>query len=320
MSRVVKREEVLAGEVGASEVGALLGCDPWTTPLQLYRRKKGLDEPRPDNAAMAIGRALEGPVVDLAREQIPLRVMRNRRTFVHPTAPLFATPDAFVAGERLLEVKVVGLRSPDAYEEELPCRVRLQVQAQLAVTGREACYVAQLVGTDLRFALVYAEPAVQETILEAARAFRFEHLEPSIPPDPLTWDERWFDLLERLAGTPERELLAGAAAQEAGDRILSIRREEALLADEAKSLRLELLRELETWSGTRIAGTGWTATLQTTAGRVDWKALATELQDHALEATPEAERGEVAKLFVDDIYRHRGAPSTTLVVRSSSRE
>jgi len=308
----VDRATVEPTGVGASEVGAVLGCDPWTTPLQLYRRKKGLDTPRPDSTAMALGRALEGPVVELARQAIPLRIRRNRQTFGHPATSLFATPDAFVGRERLLEVKVVGLRAQDAWDDDLPCRVRLQVQAQLFVTGREAGYVAQLVGTELRLTVVEADPDVQVEILNAVDRF-VDLLHTDTPPDPLTWDERWADLVARLQPLPERDVLAGGSVQEAGARILAIRQLSKQLEDEERQLRLELLGELADEQGTRIVGTGWTGRLQETAGRTDWHAVADELF-----GLLEPVHGDRLVAIARDVTaRHRSPSSSSFVVRGA---
>ena len=58
MKKVVKyknREEWLAGRsqgIGASEAGTVVGLNPWCTPYQLWRRKKGIDPPVEENFAM----------------------------------------------------------------------------------------------------------------------------------------------------------------------------------------------------------------------------------------------------------------------------
>jgi len=287
--------------VGASEVGAMMGCDPWTTPLQLYRRKRGLDPDRPDSAAMALGRALEGPVVDMVRELLPLRIRRNGRTFAHVSSPLFATPDAFVARDRLLEVKVVGLRGAADWNDDLPCRVKLQAQAQLAVTQREACYVAALIGTELRLTLVERDPFAQLEILETAERFVDRHLQQGVPPDPLTWEERWADLLD--AELEGELLLAGGPAQTWGDRLLEIRQTTRQLEDEERQLRLELLELLSAAGGEKLLGSGWVATIADRAGSVDWRAVAAELD-------PDPEL----------VARHRGSSSRTFTLRSSRRD
>lgn len=68
MRKVVKyknREEWLAGRgkgIGASEAGTVLGLNPFCTPYQLWRYKKGIDPPQAENFAMKAGHYLEDAV------------------------------------------------------------------------------------------------------------------------------------------------------------------------------------------------------------------------------------------------------------------
>lgn len=48
--------------IGSSEVATILGLNPWETPLQLWRRKMGIDQPKPENFAMKAGHYLEDAV------------------------------------------------------------------------------------------------------------------------------------------------------------------------------------------------------------------------------------------------------------------
>lgn len=48
--------------IGSSEVATILGLNPWETPYQLWRRKKGLDAPKQENFAMRAGHYLEDAV------------------------------------------------------------------------------------------------------------------------------------------------------------------------------------------------------------------------------------------------------------------
>lgn len=50
------------GGIGSSEVGSILGLNPYETPYQLWRKKKGLDAPTPENFAMRAGHYLEDAV------------------------------------------------------------------------------------------------------------------------------------------------------------------------------------------------------------------------------------------------------------------
>lgn len=48
--------------IGSSEVATIVGLNPWETPYQLWRRKKGLDAPQEENFAMKAGHYLEDAV------------------------------------------------------------------------------------------------------------------------------------------------------------------------------------------------------------------------------------------------------------------
>lgn len=48
--------------IGSSEVGTILGLNPWETPYQLWRRKMGIDAPKEENFAMKAGHYLEDAV------------------------------------------------------------------------------------------------------------------------------------------------------------------------------------------------------------------------------------------------------------------
>ena len=48
--------------IGSSEVGTILGVNPFETPYQLWRRKRGLDEPKQETFAMKAGHYLEDAV------------------------------------------------------------------------------------------------------------------------------------------------------------------------------------------------------------------------------------------------------------------
>lgn len=48
--------------IGSSEVATILGLNPWETPYQLWRRKKGLDTPKDETFAMKAGHYLEDAV------------------------------------------------------------------------------------------------------------------------------------------------------------------------------------------------------------------------------------------------------------------
>jgi putative phage-type endonuclease len=267
--------------IGASEAPAMLGVDPWTTPLQLWRRKLGRTLEREDSQAMRVGRALEGPVVELARELLPVPVRRNRKSYTHPgwpTVPMFATPDGFAGCgdlKRGVEVKVVGYRSAADWDDGVPQRVQLQTQAQMEVCDIPAVWVIALVGTELRVELVERDPLVGDVLREGAVSF-MELVREVREPDPVTDAERW-ERLAALSPREEVELLADDLSQHLGAKLLEVRAEIAALEQSEALLRERLAANLNDLGTARLRGDGFVASWADRAGTVDWPRLVDEL-------------------------------------------
>jgi putative phage-type endonuclease len=62
--------------IGSSEVGTILGVNPFQTPYQLWRRKKGMDAPLQENEAMRAGHILEGAVATYFQEETGREVIK----------------------------------------------------------------------------------------------------------------------------------------------------------------------------------------------------------------------------------------------------
>lgn len=195
--------------IGASEVPVIAGISPYSTPVALWLRKGGSEE-QDDNGAMAVGRALEVPVLRLAAARGGFAFRHNTVTRTHaswPTIPLYATPDAFgPGGEYLGEVKVVGAWNSADWAAGAPDYIRLQVQAQMAVypAARFTLVIALLNGTDLRIEQVDRdEAAIGELEARVADWWR-EHIEGGTPPPPVSEEDRWA-LLRSMVRTEGRQ-------------------------------------------------------------------------------------------------------------------
>ena len=62
--------------IGSSEVGTILGVNPFETPYQLWRRKKGIDPPIEANEAMRAGTILEGAVATYFEQESGRQVIK----------------------------------------------------------------------------------------------------------------------------------------------------------------------------------------------------------------------------------------------------
>nr|DAM25317.1 MAG TPA: Exonuclease [Caudoviricetes sp.] len=63
--------------IGASEVGTILGLNPFETPYQLYLRKKGKVAPKPENEAMRMGHLLEDAVAQRFAIETGVHIIKN---------------------------------------------------------------------------------------------------------------------------------------------------------------------------------------------------------------------------------------------------
>lgn len=82
MKQIIKyktREEWLQNRtkgIGASEAGTVLGLNPWETPYQLWRRKKGIDPPKQENFAMVAGHLLEDAVAQFYKRESHCHIIK----------------------------------------------------------------------------------------------------------------------------------------------------------------------------------------------------------------------------------------------------
>lgn len=140
--------------VGASEVAALFGVHPQITRWELWQRKAGyLDEPAlDDNQRVFWGQTLEPAIAQgaAARQGWTTRKVHTYWT-CDETPGMGASLDYEIIkddrGAGVLEIKTVdGLQYRDWDDGEPPLAYMLQLQQQLAVTGRAWGAVAVLVG------------------------------------------------------------------------------------------------------------------------------------------------------------------------------
>jgi len=140
--------------IGSSEVATIVGLNPWETPYQLWRRKIGLDAPKPENFAMKAGHYLEDAVSLFWQDETGQQVIKSSAgdwLIVNNERPYMrVSPDRtyWLAGlphnksnKGILECKTTQM-SIDA--DDLPKHWFCQVQYQLGVAELEQGSLAWL--------------------------------------------------------------------------------------------------------------------------------------------------------------------------------
>jgi len=191
-----RNHEIRAENVSASEVGALLGPHPYTTPEGIWDRLTSPFAPNDaPSEAMENGTFMEPAIAALAARRLGLRLRANSKTYVHKRVRLAATPDYLVLGQPpgLVEIKLSGRPEMWPTRGPLPSHVEWQVRAQMACSGRGTVAVCVLVGVGLRTFLLERDPELEARMLAAVETFWTDHIVAGVrpvPADPVPFEMR----------------------------------------------------------------------------------------------------------------------------------
>ena len=170
--------------VTASEVGALCGVSRWTSPYQVWQRKVGMRPEATTSRAMLRGTILEPLVGWSYHEETGVGLRPAEKFEVHPEFDrLGASVDFFADDGRVVEAKTANPMAFKYWDGQPPMTYLLQMQAQLACTGREEGVIAVLVGDDLHYWNVEKHEGAQGRILREAAAL-WERIDEDRPPEP----------------------------------------------------------------------------------------------------------------------------------------
>ncbi len=145
--------------IGSSDAAAAVGLNPYKSQLELWMEKTGRQaalpqvDPNDEESPMYWGNILEPIVAAHYTKRTGNRVRRINAVLQHPTHPwMLANIDREVIGcpeVQILECKTAGINGAKLWRDGVPEYVQLQVQHQLAVTGKTSADVAVLLGGQL---------------------------------------------------------------------------------------------------------------------------------------------------------------------------
>lgn len=178
-------------DLTASEIGAVAGCSPYKTPLEVHGQKRGWLPEAADNAAMQRGRLLEKPALEMLQERRPEWTVVQPNTYLRdPDLRLGGTPDAIAYtsdGESMIEVKSMMESVFDRdWQDGPPLFVELQTltNAMLWGTGRGvvvALVIDRWANLELYVFDVPRNAAAEHKIQEIAQRF-WRDFEAGIEP------------------------------------------------------------------------------------------------------------------------------------------
>ncbi len=180
--------------IGSSDAAAACGLNPHMSMLELWMIKTGRTQNQSGEpgqhrySPLYWGKQLEPLIADYYRHKTGHKVRRVNAVLQHPEPEcsfMLANLDYAVVGSdevQLLECKSVGEWGTRHWRHAVPLYVLIQVQHQLAVTGKQAAHLCALIcGHEARIFKVSRNEQVIAQIIQAERQF-WEYVKQDVPP------------------------------------------------------------------------------------------------------------------------------------------
>lgn len=180
--------------IGGGDIPAILGISPYSTPLELFLRKRGATE-IPDNPVLRRGRRLEPYVRDIYAEETGRKIFAP--AFVIGSEPWIGGNIDGMSGaptaDRVLEIKTANEFTRRDWGEQgtdqIPVYYTAQIQWYLMITRFARADLAALIGLDdFRIFTVEADVGLQEWLLVKARAF-WQRIHDNDPPPAVSEED-----------------------------------------------------------------------------------------------------------------------------------
>lgn len=156
--RAKNHEEWLAarkGGIGASEIGTILGVNPYETPYQLWLEKTGRAPKKPENFLMRAGHYLEDAVAHFCADETGLEIIKQSAgEFVVVNSEkeyMRVSPDRYAWLPNAKHTKenkvIVECKTSQKYidPDSVPMSYFLQCQYQMGVCEMDIAYLAWLI-------------------------------------------------------------------------------------------------------------------------------------------------------------------------------
>lgn len=227
--------------IGGSDVAAILGLSPWTSPYALWEDKTGRGEEEVATPAIYWGTMFEPVIRQAYADATGHIVTKPEVMYVSKEHPfMIANIDGMREDGRLLEIKTAS--SSDGWgapgTDEVPDYYLTQVQHYLAVTGAPGCDVAVLIsGRDFRIYEVEADAELQATLIEREKEF-WHLVETDTPPEATTLDDmqrKWRDAVAK------KTVQADGAAMQAFASLCRVQKDMAALKEQEADLKAKLM-------------------------------------------------------------------------------
>jgi len=296
--------------IGASDIAAIIGESPWTSPFALWANKTGQT---PDNTnpseMMIFGKRFEQIAAPWFHDETGLHVAGEQTWVTHPNHPWAkATVDGFVYPDNpddfdtdtpplgTFEAKVDFRHGPDVWDAEIPIHYQCQAQWQMWVTQTARCWFAVLhsFGQFRVYQLDRNDDDIR-LLVDAAETFWVDHVLTGTPP-PVDGSDATSDAIATIWPTHQP-----AVIHEADSSLVELLRQRTLFKSRIAADK-DVLAEIDN----QIAVAVGDAEQITVAGIAAWSYKAQQ------RTTPNLAAFLAAQLFVLRLAGYNGpGPDTT---------
>lgn len=274
--------------LGASELAAILGRDPYRSEFELALAKKGLATESPSTWPQRFGNLIQRTGLAVYSEVTGRRVRNVTSTTANKRWPhVRASLDGRVVREPIgVEVKWTSRSIHEPYESW-----RLQVQGQMGIVGLDAVDIIRLSGRDEpAIWTVERDDALITDLLDMAEAWYVRYVEGDELP-PVDGSRGASRYLDAQVGPPDM-----VASEEQAELVTTLRQiRKALDVFELDDRKLVNALKASMAGAEALRGPGFRITWKPTKERTttDWKAVAAVYRDELL-ALQRAVMGDVS--------------------------
>jgi putative phage-type endonuclease len=176
--------EARAYSLGGSEIGTIMGLNPWESAYALWAKKTGkIDNPPLTNWAVRFGQAFEQPILELWQQEHPEYEVYTTGTYQDCDHEfLHANPDALAQHKETGEWLVVEVKTARTSFEALPPSYEAQVRHYMSVMKIDRSVVVAVAGMTWQEFWVERDEFTEQVQLDQAKKF-MSHIINDTKPD-----------------------------------------------------------------------------------------------------------------------------------------
>jgi putative phage-type endonuclease len=251
MTITAEQREARKLAIGASDMAAILGLDPYRTSFDVWLEKTNKLDPTLEktNQAIELGNHLENYVLDLAANELG-EIERSPATISRPDLYMACNLDARTIADGVpVEAKTAGMVGPivdnwgPAFTDLVPEKHIIQTHVQMICTEKEVSYIPALLGGRGFFIYrILENDAISDVIKNTAADFWTRFVMTDTPPDNSL---PTIEVIKRIKRTPGQTVEVDGEIMAAVVKAIEDRKEAEEFEEKAKAALFAMMGTAE---------------------------------------------------------------------------